>query len=230
MIIKLIRHGQSESNTGSVLTHHVGDHKIHLTQEGISQALMVGEIIGKEFIENSLFYRSPYARTRETSIALMHGAGLSEKKTKVMEDPRLREAERGYVDADSQHALRELHGWFYYRHAGGESPADVYDRSSAFMESVMRQITRSQKDNILIVTHGMTIRCLIARFLHLSVEQFEQMRNPRNCAIITILPTQTNKEPTIFSNKKWAVVGDLELYRPKPEPINILNEILNLEG
>lgn len=229
MIIKLIRHGQSESNTGSVLTHHVGDHKIHLTQEGISQAKEVGEKIGKEFIENSLFYRSPYARTRETSIALMHGAGITEQEIKVMEDPRLREAERGYVDSESQHAMRQLHGWFYYRYSGGESPADVYDRSSAFMESVMRQIKRNQKDNILIVAHGMTIRCLIARFLHLTVEQFEQMKNPKNCSIITILPTQQNKEPTIFKNKKWAVVGDLELYHSDPEPINILNDILNLK-
>lgn len=227
MIIKLVRHGQSESNTGLVLTHDVGDHKIHLTDTGIEQAREVGAKIGKSFIENSLFYRSPYARTRETSIALLQGAGIDIAKCKVLEDPRLREAERGYVDAESQHALRELHGWFYYRHAGGESPADVYDRSSAFMESVMRQIKRSNKDNILIVTHGMTIRCLISRFMHLSVEQFEQMKNPKNCSIITICPADQATSTPIFVNKKWAVTGDLALYQPEPAPLNILDKILS---
>lgn len=226
MIIKLIRHGQSQSNIGEVMSHNVGDHKIHLTSTGIEQARDVGKKIGKDFIENCLFYRSPYSRTRETSIALLQGAGLDYKKQLVLEDPRLREAERGYVDAESQHTLREIHGWFYYRHAGGESPADVYDRSSAFMESAIREINRSKKENILIVTHGMTIRCIISRFMHLTVEQFEQMKNPKNCAVITISRLHEAQGEIIFSNDRWAVTGDLTLYKDTPSDMDVLPALL----
>lgn len=116
----------------------------------------------------------------------------------------------------------------HYRYSGGESPADVYDRSSAFMESVMRQIKRSNKDNILIVAHGMSIRCLIARFLHLTVEEFEQMKNPVNCSVITIGLRELATDPIIFGNKKWVVTGDLTIYSPEPAPLNILENILSV--
>lgn len=225
MIIKLVRHGQSQSNIGEVMSHDVGDHRIHLTPTGVAQARQVGKTIGSEFLHNCLFYRSPYMRTRETSFALLQGAGIDYKNFSVLEDPRLREAERGYVDAQSQHALREIHGWFYYRHAGGESPADVYDRSSAFMESALREVNRSNQENILIVTHGMTIRCLVSRFMHLSVEQFEQMKNPKNCAVITISPKAQAQGEIVFSNEKWAVTGEISLYKSDPDEFEILDSI-----
>jgi broad specificity phosphatase PhoE len=58
------------------------------------------------------------------------------------EDPRLREVEFGYDEVEGQHERRKKHGWFYYRFYGGESPADCFDRTSSFLESMMRQVTR----------------------------------------------------------------------------------------
>lgn len=40
--------------------------------------------------------------------------------------------------AATQSELLKIHGWFYYRFRGGESPADCYDRASSFLESMMR--------------------------------------------------------------------------------------------
>jgi broad specificity phosphatase PhoE len=205
MIIKLVRHGQSISNTGELKQHEVGDSGIALSDLGRKQAGDAGRVIGAEFIQPALIYCSPYQRTRETCKEILASVNLSDS-IKVYEDPRLREVERGYADEESQHEMRKVHGWFYYRHSGGESPADCYDRTSAFLESLMRETQRKKSTNALVVTHGMTIRCFVTRFLHLTVEQFEMMANPSNCDIITIAPIESLKSP-IFSCGRWGVEG-----------------------
>ena len=205
MIIKLIRHGESASNTGEVRAHEVGDAGIPLTDLGKQQAFDAGLRIGADFIRSALFYCSPYRRTRETAAEILRGAGLTEP-IEVYEDPRLREVERGYLDETSQHAARKVHGWFFYRHAGGESPADCYDRTSAFLDSLMRQRERLQANGALIVAHGMTIRCFVTRFLHLTVEQFESLDNPGNCEIVTIAPVEQLVAP-VFTCGRWGVQG-----------------------
>ncbi len=203
LIIKLVRHGESEANIGNHVPHIDGDFSVNLTQAGYEQAREASIKISPDFLSNALIYCSPYWRTRQTLSEIL--ASL-EIKPKIYEDPRIREVERGYIDEASQHELRKVHGWFYYRHKGGESPADVYDRTSSFLESMMRNVERKGSDKILIVSHGMTIRCFIMRFLHLTVEQFESMKNPTNGAVITVGPVDKIENPE-FRNEKWAVSG-----------------------
>ena len=205
MIIKLVRHGESLSNIGQVKPHEVGDPGIPLSDAGKLQASQAGRIIGREFISSSLVYCSPYTRTRQTTDEMLLSSGVA-GQIKVYEDPRLREVERGYIDVTSQHESRKVHGWFYYRHSGGESPADCYDRTSAFLESLMRQSKRRDASSALIVAHGMTIRCFVMRFLHLTVEQFESMENPSNCDIVTIAPSDQLEE-NLFTCGRWGVQG-----------------------
>lgn len=102
--------------------------------------------------------------------------------------------------------MRKRHGWFYYRHEGGESPADCYDRTSAFLESLMRQLERRPIKNIYIICHGMTLRCFVMRFLHLTIEQFESMKNPGNCSLVTIASKEI-LESYQFENSTWKVDG-----------------------
>jgi len=207
MFIYLIRHGESLANTGNQNPLTEGDAYIGLTEKGKDQARRVGKHFGEEFLRECLIYYSPYERTRETLIHLLDGANIKDMEgLNVYEDPRLREVERGYADESSQHELRKRHGWFYYRHEGGESPADCYDRTSAFLESMMRQVQRNPKASVLIVCHGMTIRCFVTRFLHLRVAQFESMKNVGNCEPITIAPKGTFDAPQ-FQSGRWEVNG-----------------------
>ncbi|HED33297.1 MAG TPA: histidine phosphatase family protein [Gammaproteobacteria bacterium] len=204
MHIKLIRHGESEANTGLFNPTRVKDAAIALSSRGIEQALNAGNIIGEHFLQDALIYCSPYQRTRQTLEQLLKIT--DSPTTSIYEDPRLREIDVGYGDATRQMPLRQLHGWFYYRFDGGESPADCYDRTSSFLESMMRQVERSRKSNILLVCHGMTLRCFVARFLRLTVEEFEDMHNPDNCEIITIGLKDTLEKP-VFKRGRWAVEG-----------------------
>jgi broad specificity phosphatase PhoE len=153
-----------------------------------------------------LIYSSPFQRARQTLDGVLRGAGLDRAERRIYEDPRLREVEHGYSDVPQQRLLQETHGRFYYRFHGGESPADCYDRTSGFLEGLMRQVQRKSAERVVIVTHGLTIRCFVMRFLHLSVEQFDSMLNPANCDVITLGPVAQLESPA-FATRRWAVDG-----------------------
>src|SRR5262245_4731955 len=120
--IKLVRHGESQANTGEVSARHIGGHLVGLTGRGGEQAREIGRSIGAGFFtDQALLYCSPYTRTRQTMANLLAGAGVSSPPVRVFEDPRLREVDHGYEDIEEQLARRQTHGWFYYRFVGGES-------------------------------------------------------------------------------------------------------------
>ncbi len=206
LTIKLVRHGESEANIGKVKSWEVGDHAIALSERGRQQAREVGAALGRAFLDGALVYTSPYRRTRETLAGILDGVGVAPPDVRVYEDPRLREVEHGYEDVEAQEERRKTHGWFYYRFTGGESPADCYDRTSNFLESMMRQAERKRTGRVLIVTHGLTIRCFVMRFLHLSVEQFDEFANPANCAVVTLADRAELAAPT-FASGRWGVEG-----------------------
>jgi broad specificity phosphatase PhoE len=206
MLIKLVRHGESEANIGKVKPAEVGDHTIELTEKGMTQARQAGERVGADFLRGALAYCSPFRRARQTLAGLLEGAGIPRDEVRVFEDPRLREVDHGYADEREQRGLRKLHGWFYYRFNGGESPADCYDRTSGFIDSLMRQAERKHAERALVVTHGITIRCFVMRFLHLTVEQFDEMDSPDNCDIITLGPREVVDQPLYFTSR-WGVSG-----------------------
>ncbi len=208
MIIKLVRHGQSQSNIGEVDATWHGDHLVALTPEGEAQALMAGKAIGHDFVSRALAYRSPYRRTRQTMNHLLAGAACPSHR--VHEDPRIREVEWGFNQPEGHgefvDEMQDTHGRFYYRMNGGESPADCFDRISTFLETLMRQVRRKGADRVLIVSHGTTIRTFVTRFMHLTVEDYESMRNPKNCDIITITD-EGSGDMEQFHTGKWGVSG-----------------------
>lgn len=213
LTIKICRHAKSKQNTGCLDVRDIGDYRIPLADEGAAQALQLG-VENADFLRapGTLFYLSPYLRARETMDNILLGADLKspgghEPVVRLYEDPRLREVEHGYKSVEEQEQMRELHGWFYYRFEGGESPADCYDRCASFIESMMQQIRRKPfTRQVFICTHGLTARVLVMRFLYLTVEQFEIIENPNNCEIITIAPIGKLVNPQ-FTSRRWGVTG-----------------------
>lgn len=221
MRISLVRHGQSEANVGNYDYTATGDHQVPLTEQGHHQAERAGEqlygTLRRAHDGRTLIYCSPYTRTRQTLQSMLRGASIREDDNpRIYEDARLRETDHGYSDVKDQQELRNIHGWFYYRYAGGESPADCFDRASTFMESLMRQVERKKPEEVVIVAHGLLLRCFIMRFMHLTVEQFELLANPGNCDIMTIAPHAYLASP-VFTSGKWGVEG-IKLREMKPEP------------
>lgn len=180
--IVLIRHGESQGNVDDTIYERVPDHALGLTDTGQRQARQAGERIRKMFGEERVqAFVSPYTRTHQT----FHLLGLDPDRTRAKEEPRLREQDWGnYQDAEDvqrQRKARDAYGHFFYRFAQGESGADVYDRVGAFLETLHRAFDKPDfPPNVLMVTHGLTMRLFCMRWFHWTVDEFECLSNPGN--------------------------------------------------
>jgi broad specificity phosphatase PhoE len=106
-------------------------------------------------------------------------------------EPRLREQEFGNMQDNNMVLYREEQqrvGRFWYRFPNGESGADVHGRVCSFWNDLKNSYLnvhpgRSQKHakNVLIVTHGLTMRFLVCAERRWSPDTFETVWNPGNC-------------------------------------------------
>ncbi|WP_051717523.1 histidine phosphatase family protein [Streptomyces megasporus] len=180
--IVLVRHGESEGNVDDSVYERLPDHALSLTARGLRQAEAAGERLRAVFGDERVSaYVSPYRRTHQTFRALR----LDPTRVRVREEPRLREQDWGnWQDREEvrrQKAARDAYGHFFYRFAQGESGADVYDRVGAFLESLWRSFALpDHPPNVLLVTHGLTMRLFCMRWLHWTVAEFESLSNPGN--------------------------------------------------
>jgi len=180
--IVLVRHGESQGNVDETIYERVPDHALELTARGRAQARAAGEELRGLFGEQPVqAYVSPYLRNRQTYALL----GMNPARTRVMEEPRLREQDWGNLqdveDIRRQRKARDAYGHFFYRFTQGESGADVYDRVGAFFETLHRNFDRPDyPPNVLMVTHGLMMRLFCMRWFHWSVEEFEALSNPDN--------------------------------------------------
>jgi broad specificity phosphatase PhoE len=188
--IILIRHGESEGNVdkGHYLT--IPDYALDLTVKGVEQARQAGKELKDVIGDEGLYvYLSPYFRTRQTYQYLKESVHANIAKS--VEDPRIREQDWGHLrhpdDNEEIIQQRDKFSTFYYRIPDGESGADVFDRVSTFLETLYRDFNKPDyPQNTLIVTHGMTLRLFLMRWFHWTVEEFENLRNPRNCQVVVM--------------------------------------------
>ncbi|MFD3366925.1 histidine phosphatase family protein [Streptomyces albidoflavus] len=180
--IVLVRHGESVGNADDSVYERQPDHALPLTAAGRAQAVQAGERLRELFgRERVSVYVSPYRRTHQTLAHL----GLDPQVVRIREEPRLREQDWGNwqdrEDVRRQKAYRDAYGHFFYRFAQGESGADVYDRVGAFLESLYRSFeSPDHPPNVLLVTHGLTMRLFCMRWFHWTVAEFESLSNPDN--------------------------------------------------
>ena len=195
--IFLVRHGESEGNADRSVYARKPDYALELTQTGITQALQAGIALKNQLIGQSVFfYISPLWRTRMTFEQI--AKAFPPEQLLWREEPRIREQEWGHLrtpeEAQQVEKDRDAFGTFYFRIPNGESGADVYDRVSDFFGSIHRDFERADfPENVIIVTHGMTIRLFLMRWFHWTVEAFEKLRNPKNAQIVLLEKTPDEK-------------------------------------
>jgi broad specificity phosphatase PhoE len=129
-------------------------------------------------------YVSPYLRALQTVESL----GIDDLIGVAREEPRLREQDwanfQDTADIERQEQLRDSYGHFFYRFTHGESGSDVYDRVSTFLETMHRDFdVPGSPRNVLLVSHGLTMRLFCMRWFHWSVEYFESLNNPDNAEV-----------------------------------------------
>ena len=208
-----IRHGESAGNVDKRKHHELADHAIPLTASGRSQAYASGEWLGRYFREHNApdtktrFWVSPYARTRQTADEVIRGiadiAAQSpiDQRRKFDFDRRehinLVEQQFGLFDGIPEEQLPdvfpqeaahynkqvEFEGKFWARMPLGESRFDVAVRVHHAFGTFHRDYDKKGINQLVIVSHGVTIRAFQMQWLHRTYEWFERERNPENASI-----------------------------------------------
>lgn len=210
--IILVRHGESEGNVNKHIYKTVPDNSIELTGQGFEDALSAGNkikaILGDERVD---FYLSPYQRTLQTSRSIL--TRLDPRQIgRVVIEPRLREQEFGnFQDPgcfEEVYKERDAVGRFWYRFPSGESGANVYQRVASFWTDFQNTYLMFQNtgyretgaDNVLLVTHGLTMRFFLAVLFRWSPDTFETVYNPDN-GEVWVLDLDQNGKYVLNSNE-----------------------------
>lgn len=189
--IILVRHGESEGNADHTLYRTKADNLIELTDKGSQQALQAGnrikQVIGDDKV--TLFI-SPFARTLQTSRNIR--LAFEDQIIHTHISPQIREQEFGNLQGDDFKQFRKEQqqvGRFYYRFPTGESGSDVYDRTKAWWDTLMRINERpkaDRADSIVVVTHGLTMRLILMQLYGWSPDTFNSVWNAGNCHIYVL--------------------------------------------
>ena len=213
--IVLVRHGESEGNADDTVYEREPDHALRLTDDGLRAGGGAGcGCASCSATSGSASTSRPYRRTHETFRAF----GLDPARVRVREEPRLREQDWGnWQDRDDvrlQKAYRDAYGHFFYRFAQGESGADVYDRVGAFLESLYRSFEApDHPPNVLLVTHGLTMRLFCMRWFHWTVAEFESLSNPGNGEIRMLLLGEDGRYTLDRPFERWRTPEPYGMHR-----------------
>lgn len=194
----------------------MADHAIPLSQEGEKQAIASGEEIARHFRRqynqpdhpSSLpppghlcrIWTSPYLRARQTSeLIKAHSAGYV---TDIRENILLVEQQFGLFEGADWYSgslddsfPKELEhyqkaaafgGRFWAQVPLGESRFQVCQRVYLSFGTLHRDARRHGVNNVIIVSHGVTLRAFMQMWLHLTAEWFEEEPNPPNASIRVI--------------------------------------------
>lgn len=194
--IFLIRHGESLQNIKLTEDHDIFDGDVPLSPTGELQAYEIGRFLKGYVLENSIdmndsvLWESPYLRAEQTA----NGIKKHLQFCRNYQDPRLVERDFGLFDNISrkrwdiiaEHATnntdirqRSMRGRFFCRLPQGESPLDVFNRVSTFMETIYRD----SFGNLFIVTHGALIKVFLMRVFHYPLDWFYNEPRPENCSV-----------------------------------------------
>jgi len=244
--IILVRHGESEANLDPGIYTVKGDNRIELTDRGSEQAIEAGlklkALIGDEPVH---MFISPFQRAYQTARNIRKNLNI--QWTTV--DPLIREQEMGNLQRnfEAQREIQKAIGRFWYRFDSGESGADVYGRVSLFwnvIKTLNLNPDHPHVSNVLVVTHGLTMRLLLMRLFHWSPDTFETVWNPNNCEIWVLkknldlrsdLPYELDLEEgaglratldvrVTFKNREEALLK-LEDYLSLPPPRTVQKEL-----
>ena len=222
--IVLVRHGESTGNLDESEYTRTPDSQIPLTKNGHVQATQTGAMLRNLFDANDetdykcFFYISPYRRSKQTALGI---ARAFEKRhiSGVREEPQLREQDFGnFQDLQQKKAEkreRRYFGRFFYRFPNGESGADVFDRMTIFEDHMVRDIDAGRFDtdtNMILCTHGLTLRLFLMRWFHWTVAEYERVANPANSTPIVL---ERIDDPTVDHGK----FHTKELYKLSAESI-----------
>jgi len=167
MEIILVRHGETEWNSGEVFR---GRADIDLNENGRKQAALLGEYLKDTGIK--AVYSSPLKRALDTARAIADNHSL-----KVQVSDGLNDLDFGEWEGLAVPLVRDRYGALFtewsehpekVRLPGGETLDDICRRSMLVVEKIIRE----QKGAVALVTHRVVIKVLVCALLGLDNSHF----------------------------------------------------------
>lgn len=188
-----IRHAESEANKARIMASQLA---YPLTEEGRAEASLIAEelkdIAGIDLIISSPLKRAvqtaePFSRVFSTAIEL---------DERITEQHLGRFSGMGYdqVKLEPDYIQDQLRRWDWEPDGGGESYKMIADRVSSFFDDISEKY---KNRNILIVTHAVTMRLIIATLKNILPDYPKDF--PNNGEIIKVEFEGTGKEYSLES-------------------------------
>ena len=177
-LVTAVRHGESTWNRDKIVQ---GQHDgAVLTEEGWQQARACGVTLQSHGYTSII--SSDLQRTRETALAINEILQLP-----ISYDARLRERSYGVLETGPSAAVTpEVSGFSDGRVVSlsaappnGESLTDLFDRVGSFLDDLF---VKERVSPVLLVTHGGTIRALLAHAAGVSMDRLP-WGPVRNCTV-----------------------------------------------
>ena len=179
----LLRHGQSQWNLENRFT---GWEDIPLTEKGIQEAKIAGQIMLKNKIKIDLIFSSILQRANKTAELTIKEMNLSEfwrdKELIMTRDKSLNERDYGdlvglnKLETAKKYGTEQVHIWrrsYNVPPPGGESLENVVERVKPYFEKSIAPEIKMGK-NILIVAHGNSLR---ASMIQVGLYKAEEISN-----------------------------------------------------
>ncbi|MEM9936586.1 MAG: histidine phosphatase family protein [Bacteroidota bacterium] len=164
----LIRHAES---TGNVDNHIIGGRSNHLTltPRGENQALLLGKRLAQEAFQPDLIISSVAVRAAHTARTISQEIGYSQEKISFSD--QIVEHSQGEWEGKPRKEyytkeafLERAKDPLNFKPPGGESLLDVEERAHAYLDAEV--IPKAEQfPTMAMVSHGMTIRCIIRKVL-----------------------------------------------------------------
>lgn len=182
--VYLVRHGETEWNAQM---RFQGQTDVPLSSGGVAQAKLLASRLANEEIQ--AFYASDLLRARETAEIL-----AGPHRMEVQFFPELRElnfgAWEGMTSKEIQEAFTgEITAWWNNplntRIPGGETLAEMVERNIIAIKRIV-EINNGKK--VVVVSHGGSIRSIIASVLGMDINKYWRLRLDNACLNIIDFP------------------------------------------
>ncbi|MFN3691561.1 MAG: histidine phosphatase family protein [Fervidobacterium sp.] len=166
-LVYLVRHGSTEWNEKQLWQGIVDT---ELSEKGIKEVESIGEYFSKKNIKIDLIYTSPMKRALKT--ALIISEKICYEKDKIIIDERLRECEIVLWNGKNINEVKKDH---YNEFKNWQSNLDANIKGVEPLRSVQERMYEFLKENsvhfanknVIIVSHAIALRMLIAKILKL---------------------------------------------------------------
>lgn len=174
-----VRHGATEWN---IYKRAQGQADIPLTDKGRTQAVETAEALAD--FDISAVYSSDLVRSIDTAKVIADERGLD-----VATDERLREIDQGEWTGLPVDEIKKRWPdlWGPARHystrPGGESPGDVRRRALVAVEQI---VAKHPDETVVVVSHGGTIRWLVAEAFGYDDRKSARLRGMSNGGVVVL--------------------------------------------